>query len=207
MESSHSGLVRTLGKRVRGKPLQGFKSLTLRIFMTITMSPKEDWISPKAKLRNTSISGHGLFATDFIQAGEEVVRWGGIYVSGKEAQKAKQEGKHVMQFEDDLFSVEDRGESDSYFINHSCDPNLWMKDTFTLEAKRDIKPGEELTIDYVVFMADENYIAKWECGCGSVNCRHKITGKDWKIKELQDKYKNHFIPLINRRIEIANKGI
>ena len=30
MEGSHSGLVRHLGKVVRGKPLQGFKSLTLR---------------------------------------------------------------------------------------------------------------------------------------------------------------------------------
>ena len=165
------------------------------------MPPKEDWITPKVALRNNSLAGKGLFAVETIKEGEEVVKWGGMYVHSQEAARAKAQGKHVMQFDDDLYSVEDAGDSDAYFVNHSCDPNLWMKDTFTLQAKRDINKGEEITADYAMWEADENYVSTWECRCGSTDCRHRVTGKDWMLPELQEKYRNHFIPLINRRIE------
>lgn len=165
------------------------------------MPPKEDWITPKAKLKDDSIAEKGLFAIEPIKEGEEVIRWGGNYVNSKQAEEARSQGKLVMQFDDDLYSVEDRGDCDAYFLNHSCDPNLWMKDTFTLQAKRDIKKGEELTADYIVFEADENYVSKWECKCGANDCRGRITGKDWRLPKLQEKYRGHFIPLINRRIE------
>ena len=76
-----------------------------------------------------------------------------------------------------------------------------MKNAYTLQTMRDIAVGEELFADYVLWETDENKISSWECTCGSVHCRHKITGKDWQIVSLQEKYKNHFIPLINKRIE------
>lgn len=169
------------------------------------MPENKDWITPKAEIRNASIADKGLFAIHPIKAGEEVVRWRENYVNSENAQKAKLLGKIVMQFDDDLFSIENPGENDTYFINHSCSPNLWMRNSFTLEAKRDIKCGEELTADYAMWEADESHTPEWECKCGSPNCRHKITGKDWKITELQEKYKDHFIPLINRRIKNQNK--
>lgn len=31
--------------------------------------------------------------------------------------------------------------------NHSCDPNLWMRDAVTIEARSDIFAGDELTIE------------------------------------------------------------
>ncbi|TMB96015.1 MAG: SET domain-containing protein [Chloroflexi bacterium] len=37
--------------------------------------------------------------------------------------------------------------------NYSCDPNVWLRDAFTLEARREIGPGDELTQDYAVFTA------------------------------------------------------
>lgn len=165
------------------------------------MIPKEDWISSKAEIRNDSISGKGLFAIKSIQEGEDVLKWGGDYVNSTEAEKARSQGKLVMQFDDNLFSVEDKGESNAYFLNHSCNPNLWMKDAFTLQAKRNIDVGEELTADYAMWETDENYISKWECLCNTADCRHRVTGKDWLLKKLQRNYINHFIPLINRRIE------
>jgi len=51
------------------------------------------------------------------------------------------------------------------YTNHSCDPNLWMKDEATLMARRDIEAGEELTADYMVWEVDEDYRAAWECKC------------------------------------------
>lgn len=80
-----------------------------------------------------------------------------------------------------------------------------MKDSFTLEAMRNITVGEELKSDYVLWETDENKVSKWECKCGSKNCRHIITGKDWQTQELQKKYRGHFLPLIEKRINDLNK--
>lgn len=127
------------------------------------MPPKEDWVSPKIEIKNTETRGKGMFSVTHIPKGEEVVIWGGNYVNKKQAEKAKSEGKLIMQFDENLFSIEDRGKSDAYFINHSCTPNVWMKGAFTLESMKDIAPGEELTADYSLWEADENKISKWEC--------------------------------------------
>ena len=161
----------------------------------------EDWISPSAEIRPSSIEGKGLYATKPIKKGDLVVIWGGTYTDFKGAEKAKQNGKVVMQWDEDLFSVEDRGETSGYFINHSCEPNLWMKGAYALVAMRNVKKGEELTADYVIWEADEDYVSKWDCNCGSTKCRRRITGKDWRLPELQERYKGRFSPLINKRIE------
>jgi len=71
-----------------------------------------------------------------------------------------------MQWNTNLFSVENRGDDSGYYINHSCDSNLWMKDAYTLIAKTDINRGEEITADYVLWEADEAYVSKWNCKCG-----------------------------------------
>lgn len=162
--------------------------------------PKKDWLNPKIEIRNTQNKGKGMFAVDFIKRGEVVVIWGGNYVDKNKADIEKNNGKLVMQFDENLFSVEDRGESDTYFINHSCNPNVWMRDTFSLETMRKIEKGEEIVADYVIWETDEYKVSKWKCSCGSSNCRGIITGKDYLIPGLQDKYKNHFLPLINKRI-------
>ncbi len=118
----------------------------------------------------------------------------------EQAKILKSQGKLRYQLDDDLFVAEERGDELTYFINHSCDPNVWMKDAFTLIARRPIKAGEELTVDYVLFTADEAYIAKWVCACHKKKCRTQVTGRDWRIKDLQISYKDHFTPMINRRI-------
>ena len=164
----------------------------------------EDWISPSTEIRQSSIGGKGLYAIKPISEGELVVVWGGDYVNYKEAEKAKQSGHLVMQWDEDLYSVEDRGEGTGYFVNHSCEPNLWMEGAYALVAMRDIGKGEELTADYAVWEADENYISKWDCNCGSTKCRGKLTGMDWQGPQLQERYKGHFSPLLNKRIEEFN---
>lgn len=77
-----------------------------------------------------------------------------------------------------------------------------MEGAFTIVAKRDVEAGEELTIDYALWEADENYISSWECNCGSSRCRKRVTGNDWRLAELQERYKGHFTPLINKRIGV-----
>jgi uncharacterized protein len=168
--------------------------------------PKESWINPKIDIRSSPLHGIGMFANSLIKAGETVVIWGGNYVSKHESEKRKKEGEIVMHLDDDLYSIEERGDDLSYFINHSCDPNIWMQDAITLLARRDIITGEELTADYALWEGDEEHIAPWTCHCGSSICRTKITGKDWQIPELQKSYAHHFSPLINKRISQSNKA-
>lgn len=84
-------------------------------------------------------------------------------------------------------------------LNHSCDPNLWMDDEVTCVTSRDIETGEELTVDYALFTAQPGWAM--DCRCGSRLCRQRVTGNDWKLAELRDRYRGHFSPFINERIE------
>ena len=159
----------------------------------------KDWISPKVEVRNSSTSGKGIFAKETIKKGEKVIMWKGTYVNKTRAEVARREGKLVMQWDDDLFSIEDGGDDQGYFVNHSCDSNLWMQDAYTLVAKKIILPNEEITADYALWEANEDYISNWSCKCGLSLCRNKITGKDWRLTDIQKRYFNHFSPLINKR--------
>jgi uncharacterized protein len=73
-----------------------------------------------------------------------------------------------------------------------------MHDEASEEARRDILPGEELTVDYALHTDD----ASWSmpCRCGSSVCRHVVKGDDWRLPELQRHYAGHFSPFIDERI-------
>ncbi len=83
------------------------------------------------------------------------------------------------------------------FFNHSCNPNVGVRGEITFVAMRNIKPGEELTIDYAM-IDDDNY--KMKCNCGAENCRKVITGKDWKRRDLQRKYGQYFSKFLLEKI-------
>lgn len=163
--------------------------------------PEKNRISPKVEIKATTIHGKGMFAKETIKAWETVVIWGGDNYTDKSwAEQAQKENKLIMQRDEDLFSIEERGDDQAYFINHSCDGNLWMKDAFTLIARVDINKDDEITADYALWEWDENKISKWECRCGKTCCRKRFTGKDYQLPQVQEKYEGHFSPLINKRI-------
>lgn len=132
---------------------------------------------------------------------------GGTFITRDELEDIEREGKIILQVDEDLFSYESRDspEDETYFINHSCDSNLWMKDGTTFVARRDIAGGEEITVDYALFES-EDYVSSWNCRCGSRSCRHTITGKDYLSSEMQKKYRKHFSPVINKKIETLKKA-
>jgi uncharacterized protein len=167
-------------------------------------STQPSWISSKIEIKESALGGAGMFAKEEIQAGEKAVIFGGVYTDENGAEQAQKQGKLVMQWDDDLWSVEERGDDPTYFVNHSCDPNLWMQDAFTLIARKDIQRGEEITADYALWEADEGFVSQWACHCGSPRCRGKVTGKDWQLPELQQTYQQHFSPFINKRISQAH---
>ncbi len=161
---------------------------------------QKNWISPKITIRVSPDKGNGMFAVEKIAEGEELVIWGEGYTDSNDAKEAIGKGKLFMQWDNNLFSVEDGSDSPAYCINHSCDSNTWMKGSYSLIARHSIEAGEEVMADYALWESDENYISKWECKCTSSVCRNLVTGKDWLLPELQRRYKDHFSPLINKRI-------
>jgi hypothetical protein len=163
--------------------------------------PLTPWVSPKVALGPSPGRGSGLYATEAIPAGEIVLVWGGDWYGGpEEAAIAGAEGRGTMQWDDDLFSCATGEDVDAFAINHSCDPNVWMHDTFRLTARRDIAAGEELAMDYAMLPPEKDCRSEWDCACGAAGCRGKITGEDWKLEVLQKRYAGHFVPFLNRKI-------
>jgi uncharacterized protein len=160
----------------------------------------EDWINPKAELSESGSRGAGLYAKQPIEERELVIVWGCAYHNRSASEKAVKEGKYVMQWDDDLFTIDDGAKTTGYYMNHSCSPNLGMAGPYALIALRDISAGEELCPDYAMWEADEDYISTWSCACGSPNCRKKVTGLDWRSPELQERYRGYFSPLLDKRI-------
>lgn len=179
------------------------------------LAPRETWLSPKIEVRASPVHGRGTFAVAEIAAAETVEVWGQLWqgrltaeYTGDAARAvlAARHGMVVMQWDDDLFSIECRGGDPGYFINHSCDPAMWFGDAFTLQARRLVLAGDELTLDYALFEADDSFQAAWICRCGTACCRGSVTGRDWMRTELQSRYAGRFTPLLDKRIAALPAG-
>lgn len=75
------------------------------------------------------------------------------------------------------------------FINHSCNPSASIRGKITMIALRDLKPGEEVTLDYSLIEADPRWHLEYRCKCGEPNCRGIIRS----IQSLpKDRFKAYF---------------
>ena len=103
----------------------------------------------------------------------------------------------------------EQGHSADDYMNHTCDPNVWFANEFTLVARRDINADDEVTADCAMYWGpDEEELIEWECHCGLILCRKVFTTQDWLREDLHEQYGNHFSPYVNasiRRIR-AEKG-
>jgi hypothetical protein len=69
-------------------------------------------------------------------------------------------------------------------INHSCDANTFhrrVEGGTQIVALRPIHPGEEITNNYTVDLADG---LPWECTCGSERCLGTVPGDFFKLPLL-----------------------
>ena len=89
------------------------------------------------------------------------------------------------------------------FINHCCEPNVGFAGNIVLVAMQDIDVGEELTTNYAMF---DNYQGSMECVCGRSACRGRVDGRDWKRRDLQDRYWGYFSWYLEQKIRDNNLG-
>jgi uncharacterized protein len=157
------------------------------------------YLNPKCEARDHANGGCGVFARDVINKNELVSLWGGRIVFKAELDPSMPRfTQRVLQVDEDLYLLTAEEPEPNDCFNHSCNPNLGFFGQIGLVALRDIKAGEELVFDYA--MSDGGPYDEFECCCGSLNCRKKITGNDWKLPELWKRYDNYFSPYLARRI-------
>ena len=124
------------------------------------------------EVRQSPISGRGLFATRNIRKGEVVVRWENTReLNSEEYKKLCQDDLRFIDIQNGhIFLV---GEPER-FGNHSCDPNTTFGHDVGIGcdiASRDICKGEEITSDYAQFC---NPNRDFVCKCQASNCREHI---------------------------------
>jgi len=141
------------------------------------------------QLRRSNIHGNGVFATKVIAKGERIVRYMGLLRTHEEVDAAyggMEETGHTFLFslnEDYVVDGNIKGNI-ARWINHSCEPNCEAvieeddkgrphRDKVFIEALRRIRPGEELTFNYGITLAERHtprLKALWGCRCGSPRC-------------------------------------
>lgn len=157
------------------------------------------YLTPKARTAPHARGGHGSVAVERIGAGEVIAAFGGRCVSRPELDllPVSQQVRSI-QIEEQLFLAGSPEPEPADFVNHSCEPNCGMHGQTVLVALRDIEAGEAITYDYA--MSDGCDYDEFECHCGSLRCRGKVTGNDWMIPELQLRYRGSFSPYLAARI-------
>ena len=162
--------------------------------------PSACWLDPRIAVQPSPVDGLGLFATAPIAQSESVELLGGTLLTDAHVQAMVDGGQRY----DGVGLGPDRNllidpSWPGIYGNHSCDPNLWMRDAVTISTRRQIVPGDELTIDYSLFTANPSW--SMPCRCGSPLCRGVITGNDWRRSDLQARYRGHFTPFITELIK------
>ena len=143
----------------------------------------------KIKARKSAIHGNGVFAVAPIAAGERIIEYKGELRTHAEVDAG--EAGDVESGHTFLFTLNDEWVIDgtrkgnvARWINHSCAPNCEAliveheggdrrRDKVVIEALRDIAPGEELTYNYGIRLAERHTTRLkkiWACHCGAPAC-------------------------------------
>ncbi len=127
------------------------------------------------QIDKSKIAGKGAFAIKLIPAKRKLGNMAGEIISYKEAQKRikKQPGNvlFMVEFDQGDIALDASIHSNALrHINHSCNPNTYMRRAFQkveFYSLKKIARGEELTCDY----GETHHDGKLPCKCGAANCR------------------------------------
>ena len=129
--------------------------------------------------RRSGIHGKGVFATTSIPGGTRLIEYKGERISDAECERRYPGTTHTFLFMLDNSEVIDGGRkgNTSRWINHSCEPNceaVEQSGRVYIDALRQIEAGEEITIDYNLYI-EARYTAalkrEYACVCEMPRCR------------------------------------
>ncbi|MFL6336503.1 MAG: SET domain-containing protein-lysine N-methyltransferase [Pyrinomonadaceae bacterium] len=131
-------------------------------------------MSGRLTVKKSGIYGMGCFALTYFPARKKIKLYEGELIRGSRKIQARirkqmDSAVKIITLDEDTAIDGAVGGNETAFINHSCDPNAFIRIVPGLKvaifARRDIQPGEELTIDY----RDPDHPEV--CHCGASNCR------------------------------------
>lgn len=148
--------------------------------------PWKEEPNPYFELRTSAIQGTGAFASRNIRKGTRLVEYLGQRISWRTADK-RYDDEAMGRHHTFLFTVDEKTVidgavkgNDARFLNHACDPNceaITDRKRIFIEAKKNIRAGEELVYDYQYERTEDHTAADekvYQCRCGSPNCRGTI---------------------------------
>jgi uncharacterized protein len=118
-----------------------------------------------------SATGLGMFAQQIIPKNTRILKYVGTLVTNEESDKSK--GRYIIQLNETHALNGKQRTNLARYINHSCKPNA---EAYTsgkqvwIWSKKDIKAGEEITMDYGKEYFDD-FIKPFGCKCKK--CSHK----------------------------------
>ena len=141
-------------------------------------------------VRESAIAGKGCFALEDIPKGTLLGEYTGPIISFEEADDiyGEDEDTYLFSLEGNMCIDATHIEHDMKYVNHCCEPNCEATEEDSkvfYHAKKDIKAGEELTVDYQLISENED-----KCFCGAEICRGTMrdvsdtTNQDSKILEM-----------------------
>ena len=147
--------------------------------MTATKAATTPQIDPKyacfkLRVRPSPIHRWGVYAGERIPKGRKIIEYTGEKVNRRETKiRAEREFNYLFTL-DSYWTVDGSvGGSGAEFINHCCEPNVEsriVRGHILYFALREIKLGEEMTLDYR--FGDD--VEKHHCACGAKTCRGMI---------------------------------
>ena len=136
----------------------------------------------KVITKKSKSEGFGIFTDKNFKKDELVFVFSGKIVNWQKANyQSLQIGKNKF--------INPYKNNPGVYLNNSCNPNCFVKYPNKITSIKNIKKGEEITIDYSTTVGTKKW--KMECLCKSKNCR-KIVEPYLEISDkLKNKYKNH----------------
>src|SRR3989454_10776381 len=143
-------------------------------------------------VRPAAGKGNGVFALRAFRKGEFIFRrrHGPVVSNAAIRSLDPEDRRHLCELD---FQTSAILLAPGSYLNHSCDPNA-MRSGVKVFAWRNIRRGEEITIDYRLNAFGGE---RWTCECGSATCPREIIGDffslDAKRQRLYLPYAPRFI--------------
>jgi SET domain-containing protein len=131
-------------------------------------------LAPGLTIAQSPIHGNGCFAAVRFARRKKIAEYTGEKITNAEAQRRAHRRVLRISGLDGRYSIDGSvGGNGTHYINHSCRPNCFLQTVhgrLLVLALRDIRAGEEITLDYV----DSMHSDQKRCTCVASDCRGTI---------------------------------
>lgn len=158
---------------------------------------------PAFAIRWRPAGGYGMYAARDIGPGDVVDRWEErdhplvtrAHVASWSARKKEWFGRYAWPLTDDVYVMWSDDPALWTPIDHACDPNAWLEG-LDLVARRPIRVGEPITMDYATFCGP--LTTPFDCTCGASCCRGRVGPLDHRDARFREIYGTHVSDYVRR---------